>query len=79
MTSNGPIDARRFEELTLIFQTDNVSLIYVTAFPDRSEMRKFLSELDWETEVWIANEPSHLIHFNGEKFLGPYEKTKSNI
>jgi hypothetical protein len=31
----------------------------------------------WETEVWVAGSPTHLIHFNGERFLGPYEHTKS--
>ncbi|MBS1775349.1 MAG: hypothetical protein JSS64_03610, partial [Bacteroidetes bacterium] len=23
-------------------------------------------------EVWIADNPDHLIHFNGHKFLGAY-------
>ena len=36
-------------------------------------MRNFLSEIDWETEVWVADAPDHLIHFDGERFLGPYE------
>ena len=24
-----------------------------------------------ETEVWIVEKPDHMIHFNGDKFLGP--------
>ena len=26
----------------------------------------------WESEVWVAEDPDHLIHFDGERFLGPY-------
>jgi len=46
--------------------------IAVTAFPNRALMARYLSEIAWETEVWVADAPSHLIHFNGERFLGPY-------
>jgi hypothetical protein len=35
-------------------------------------MSRYLGEIAWETEVWVADAPSHLIHFNGERFLGPY-------
>ncbi|NJO01337.1 MAG: hypothetical protein HC880_06275 [Bacteroidia bacterium] len=48
-------------------------LIYVTAFLNRVEFRKWASEVAWETEVWIADTPVHLIHFNGAKFLGAYK------
>jgi len=48
--------------------------IYVTAFPDRGVMGRYLSEISWETEVWCADAPSHLIHFDGERFLGPHER-----
>ena len=51
--------------------------IYVTAFPDRGEIfRKFLAVVAWETEVWCASDPTHLIHFNGIRFLGPYLSNK---
>lgn len=39
----------------------------------RAIMRKYLTLIAWETEVWCADDPTHLIHFNGERFLGPYE------
>jgi len=73
VTSNSPIDGRRYEELISIFNTNLALLIFVTAFFDRPGMRKFLSDLAWETEVWVADSPDHLIHFNGDKFLGPYQ------
>ncbi|MBN1920322.1 MAG: hypothetical protein JW892_03700 [Anaerolineae bacterium] len=46
---------------------------YFTAFPSRSMMTRHLGEIAWETEVWVAEAPSHLIHFDGERFLGPYQ------
>ena len=49
-------------------------LVFVTAFLDRRAMLKYLNDISWETEVWIAESPTHLIHFNGERFLGPYEE-----
>nr|WP_276570226.1 BsuBI/PstI family type II restriction endonuclease [Thiocystis minor] len=47
-------------------------MVYVTAFPIRAVMARYLGEITWETEVWVADAPSHLIQFNGERFLGPY-------
>ena len=46
--------------------------VYVTAFPSRSVMTRYVGKIAWETEVWLADAPSHLIHFNGDRFLGPY-------
>ncbi len=73
VTSHGPIDPKRHNELANLFSTARVSIVYVTAFPDRSIMARHLSDISWETEVWCANAPTHLIHFDGERFLGPYE------
>jgi hypothetical protein len=73
VTSNGPIDGRRYEELLGLFGKSKAELVFVTAFPDRKVMRRYLHVLAWETEVWIADAPDHLVHFNGEKFLGPHK------
>jgi hypothetical protein len=48
------------------------ALRFVTAFQSRRAMNKYLKDLSWETDVWVAESPSHLIHFDGERFLGPY-------
>jgi hypothetical protein len=72
VTSHGPVDNKRYQELKQLFSKSGIELVYVSAFPDRSTMRKYLSDIAWETEVWAADSPSHLIHFDGEKFLGPY-------
>ncbi len=73
VTSHGPVDGKRHAELFRLFGRSKAGLVYVTAFPTRSVMSRYLGEIAWETEVWVADAPSHLIHFNGERFLGPYE------
>lgn len=72
VTSHGPIDAKRKKELESLFVNSTAGLVFVTAFPDRSTMGKYLPVIAWETEVWVADASTHLIHFNGSKFLGPY-------
>lgn len=72
VTSHGPVDGKRHQELSSLFADSSAGLVYVTAFPDRATMRKYLTDIAWETEVWVAEAPTHLIHFNGERFLGPY-------
>lgn len=72
VTSHGPVDGKRHAELARLFAGSTAGLVYVTAFPNRSIMGRYLGEIAWETEVWVADAPSHLIHFNGVRFLGPY-------
>lgn len=72
VTSHGPVDGKRHAELARLFAGSTAGLVYVTAFPNRSIMGRYLGEIAWETEVWVADAPSHLIHFNGVRFLSPY-------
>jgi len=72
VTSHGPVDGKRHAELAELFAGSTAGLVYVTAFPNRAIMGRYLPEIAWETEVWVADAPSHLIHFNGARFLGPY-------
>jgi hypothetical protein len=73
VTSHGPVNPKRRQELKELFACSSAGLVYVTAFLNRATMIKYLHEISWETEVWVADSPTHLIHFNGERFLGPYE------
>lgn len=73
VTSHGPVDGKRHSELSALFKGVKAGLVYVTAFPDRRTMGKYLRDICWETEVWVAEAPTHMIHFNGDKFLGPHE------
>ena len=72
-SSHGPVDAKRHAELSRIFENSTPGLVFVSCFPTRAEMRKYLADIAWESEVWCADSPTHLIHFNGERFLGPYK------
>ncbi len=72
VSSHGPVDAKRRTELERLFAGSSAPLVFVTAFLDRRAMVRYLGEISWETEVWVAEAPSHMIHFNGERFLGPY-------
>ncbi len=74
VTSHGAVDSKRHSELSILFADANPGLIYVTAFPDRKTMAKYLVDISWETEVWTADAPTHMIHFNGDRFLAPHEK-----
>ena len=73
VTSHGPVDPKRRAELKDLFSASSAGLVFVTAFMDRRAMLKYLNDISWETEVWVADAPTHLIHFNGQRFLGPYE------
>jgi BsuBI/PstI restriction endonuclease domain/BsuBI/PstI restriction endonuclease HTH domain len=70
--SHGPVDSKRHAELKALFAGSLAGLVYISCFTSRAEMRKYLADIAWETEVWCADNPTHLIHFNGERFLGPY-------
>jgi adenine-specific DNA-methyltransferase len=74
VTSHGPVSPKRWLELEEAFKGCKVGVVYVTGFPDRATFRKNAAEIAWETEVWIADEPDHLIHFNGDRFLGPHKR-----
>lgn len=72
-SNHGPVDGKRRNELVRLFGRASAGLVFVSCFSSRGEMRKYLSEIAWETEVWCADNPTHPIHFNGERFLGTYE------
>lgn len=72
VTSHGPVDGKRHAELAHLFSKCAAGLVYVSAFPNRRMMCKYLNVISWETEVWVADAPSHMVHFNGSRFLGPY-------
>jgi type II restriction enzyme len=73
VTTANPIDELRRRTLAKLVKKCPADVIYVTAFPDRTTYRKFAKDIAWETEVWIADAPEHMIHFNGDKFLGPHK------
>lgn len=71
VTTVGPMDQKRMDDIKNMTEHVDAANIYVTAFPDFATYKKFSQDLAWETEVWIAEEPTHMIHLNGDKFMGP--------
>lgn len=71
VTSVGPMDPKRILEIEDMTKGVTAGKIYVTAFLDFKTYKKFSEELAWETEVWISELPEHMIHLNGDKFMGP--------
>lgn len=71
VTSVGPMEPKRIREIEEMTESVSAGKIYVTAFLDFKTFKKFSEALAWETEVWIADMPDHMIHLNGDKFLGP--------
>lgn len=74
VTTHGPISPKRHAELEGTLRNCSASRVYVTAFLDFATFKKYASEIVWESEVWIGEAPDHMIHFDGDRFLGPYPK-----
>jgi BsuBI/PstI restriction endonuclease domain/BsuBI/PstI restriction endonuclease HTH domain len=72
--SFGPISNQRRMALEAFAANSKAGLVFVTAFLDLKAFRKAAADIGWDTEVWIATEPDHLIHWNGDRFLGPRAK-----
>jgi adenine-specific DNA-methyltransferase len=71
--SHGPVSPKRLVEMReLLLKDTEAEPVFVTAFPDFKTFKDYLLEIAWETEVWIAEQPAHMVHFNGDRFLGPH-------
>lgn len=71
VTSHGPVSPKRVMELDEFLNDCKAVKIYVSSFPDFKEFKKYSSDIAWETEVWLSEMPDHMIHFNGDRFIGP--------
>ncbi|MFF9783274.1 BsuBI/PstI family type II restriction endonuclease [Streptomyces nigrescens] len=74
VTSTGPVNGKRVDELKELFKGARPGLVFVTAFQTKKKFRQFAADIAWETEVWVAEDSTHMVHFNGERFLGPYDQ-----
>ena len=75
VTSHGPVTPKRILELEFMLKTCKAGIVYVSAFPNMAEFKKHAKNIAWETEVWLADMPDHLIHFNGDRFFGPRSRS----
>ncbi|MGO4548091.1 BsuBI/PstI family type II restriction endonuclease [Paenibacillus sp. 2TAB23] len=74
VTSVGPVSVKRMNEIKKMLENCNCGIIYVTTFLDMSSengFKKFIDQIAWETEIWVADNPDHMIHLNGDRFMGP--------
>ena len=71
VTSHGPMTPKRIVELEEMLSGCPAGAVYVSAFPDFGEFRKHMKAIAWETEVWLCDAPDHMIHYDGDRFLGP--------
>lgn len=71
VTSVGPMSPQRLIEINAMTANVRAGKIFVTAFPNYDTFKRFLSQLAWETEVWLSDAPDHMIHLNGDRFMGP--------
>jgi len=74
VTAHGPLSSKRQIELEEELKNCKSKRIYVSAFPDFREFKKHIDNVAWETEVWIENNPDHMVHFNGPKFFTIYNE-----
>ncbi len=72
VTVHGPLSPKRQQELEDTLKDCTAMRIYVSVFPDFREFKRHIDNIAWETEVWIENNPDHMIHFNGLKFVTAY-------
>ena len=75
VTSHGPISAQRLGDFERMLAGCEAGRVYVTTFPDFAEFRMHMGDIAWETEVWLADSPDHMIHYDGDRFLGPKSQT----
>lgn len=73
VTTHGPVNPLRKKNLESLFGGSQAGIVYVSCFPNRQVLRSHLMDIAWETEVWLESDPTHMIHFNGSRFMGPYE------
>jgi len=74
VTSHGPVSAKRVVELEEFTKDCPYGIVYVTAFQNARDFKKHVDDIAWETEVWLSDTPDHMIHFNGDRFIGPRNK-----
>lgn len=71
VTSHGPVSSKRFIELEEMLKDCRSGKVYVSCFLNMQIFKKYADDIAWETEIWISEMPDHMIHFNGDRFMGP--------
>ena len=72
--SSNPISPLRHEALLRLTAATSAECLFVSAFATPAMFAKFVKDISWETEVWIVDQPGHLVHFDGGRYLAPHKK-----
>jgi hypothetical protein len=72
VTAHGPVSPKRHAELEAMLKDCPAGRVYVTAFLDFGDFKKYAGDVDRKSEVWTAEYPTHMIRYNEGKLLGPY-------
>lgn len=72
VTTHGPVSPKRHADLEAMLESSTAGRVYVTAFMDFKGFKKYACQIAFESDIWIAAIPEHMIHYNGDRFLGPY-------
>ena len=73
VTTHGPFSPKRMVEIEEMLKDCSCEKVYISCFPDKQTYKRYWDDIAWETEVWFSDTPDHMIHFNGDKFLGPHK------
>ncbi len=74
ITKHGTMDSNRCNELIEVFKDTPAELVLVNAYRNKKEMNESQTDLAWGTNAWFAEEPEHMIHFDGNHVVEPYKK-----
>lgn len=64
-----PMNGIRARKLRRQLANCRADIVFATAFLNRKDLLRWVIDIAWKTETWMAGSPEHLIHFNGYKFL----------
>ena len=68
------ITARRQRSFEQALSMSQARAVHVNVFAGFEEYSRHVGQIAWDSEVWIAETPEHMIHHNGDRFLGPHRK-----
>lgn len=74
VTSHGPVSHKRLFEMEHLLKDCSMKRSYVSAFLNFAEYKRHTLQIAWDTEVWIAEVPEHMIHYNGEDYVNRHGK-----
>ncbi len=70
--SHRAITRRRRQALEQPMKECSATRIYISAFLNHAEFGRYCHLIAWESHVWLADIPEHMIHYDGEQYIIPH-------